>query len=324
MSANTQFQGDAQVEQLLAAAEKQPNASEVIGNLANAYWRAGDRARYAALADRAFLLEPRGSTIIAMTSTRPDEACERLRVLIAHGVAYAPVIAALAVAEARRRQGDAVRELMDYDRFFQHAMLTPPSGMTLADFNRALAAEIRADLTFYDTPSKRSIRRGWRYDGLRKTEAPALRAFMEIVRQMGADAIARRPHDSSHPHLAARPSEFAVDGWAVVSDGETHHLSHTHSRAWMTGVYYVVQPEVSRAPGSHKGWLRVGPPPEAGPNAGEHWGERLIEPVPGSFVFMPGYFHHDTEPMGVDQERICIAFEIQPKELAQKGEHNDY
>ncbi len=31
---------------------------------------------------------------------------------------------------------------------------------------------------------------------------------------------------------------------------------------------------------------------------------------------MPGYFVHDTEPMGVDEERICIAFDILPLELA--------
>ncbi|HEX4301722.1 MAG TPA: putative 2OG-Fe(II) oxygenase [Rhizomicrobium sp.] len=327
MTANTQFQSDAQVEQLLAAAEKQPNATEIIGNLADAYWRAGDHARYAALVRRAFLLKPHSNTIAQLTlevSGELDQVRERLRALIAHGVAYAPVIAALAIVEARRGDGAEVRHLMNYERYFRHGMLPPPAGMTTADFNRALADEIKASLTFYDTPSKRSIRRGWRHDGLRRTETPALRTFMEQVRQMGMDYIAQLDSHDPHPFAKSRPSDFAIDGWAVVSGGETHHLPHTHSRAWGTGVYYVVQPEVSREPGSHKGWLRVGPPPEAGATAGENWEQRLIEPVPGSFIFMPGYFHHDTEPMGVDQERICVAFEIQPKELTQKGDHNDY
>jgi hypothetical protein len=31
---------------------------------------------------------------------------------------------------------------------------------------------------------------------------------------------------------------------------------------------------------------------------------------------MPAYFYHGTQPMGVDEERICIAFDVVPRELA--------
>ena len=41
----------------------------------------------------------------------------------------------------------------------------------------------------------------------------------------------------------------------------------------------------------------------------------MIEPARGSFILMPAYFFHQTEPMGVDEERICIAFETQHAEL---------
>jgi hypothetical protein len=39
---------------------------------------------------------------------------------------------------------------------------------------------------------------------------------------------------------------------------------------------------------------------------------------------MPGYFFHDTTPMGVDEERICVAFDVVPVELAAAESTTDY
>lgn len=32
-------------------------------------------------------------------------------------------------------------------------------------------------------------------------------------------------------------------------------------------------------------------------------------------MLMPAYVFHETQPMGIDRERICIAFETQSGEL---------
>jgi hypothetical protein len=42
----------------------------------------------------------------------------------------------------------------------------------------------------------------------------------------------------------------------------------------------------------------------------------MVAPEPGTLVLMPGYFYHETRPMGIDQERICIAFDVSPIEIA--------
>lgn len=39
-----------------------------------------------------------------------------------------------------------------------------------------------------------------------------------------------------------------------------------------------------------------------------------IQPEPGKIVLMPSYFHHRTVPLGVEQRRICVAFEIYPED----------
>lgn len=43
------------------------------------------------------------------------------------------------------------------------------------------------------------------------------------------------------------------------------------------------------------------------------WEPHWIQPEPGRIVMMPSYFHHRTVPLGVDQRRICVAFEIYPE-----------
>jgi hypothetical protein len=89
-----------------------------------------------------------------------------------------------------------------------------------------------------------------------------------------------------------------------------------HPSAWLSGVYYVVCPNVARAPGSRRGWLLIEPPAQHGVSAGMGWRARTVAPEPGTLVLMPSYFFHGTRPMKVDEERICIAFDVLPAELA--------
>ena len=109
--------------------------------------------------------------------------------------------------------------------------------------------------------------------------------------------------------------DFELQGWAVVSNGASHDLSHIHTHAWASGVYYVVEPPIANEPGCHEaGCISV--LRKTGRSAQHGWAERLIAPKPGRLVLMPGYFYHHTRPMGVDEERICIAFDVVPAEIA--------
>jgi hypothetical protein len=39
---------------------------------------------------------------------------------------------------------------------------------------------------------------------------------------------------------------------------------------------------------------------------------------------MPGYFWHETIPMGVNQEGICVGFDVGPPKLIPGGGEEDY
>ncbi|MFZ0424313.1 MAG: putative 2OG-Fe(II) oxygenase [Xanthobacteraceae bacterium] len=307
-----------QLERLLGAIAGRPEAAELYYQLAEAYWRARDKLGYAHCFRRAFLLKP--TTGITSSRECPDEELrERARALIDHGAGYAAVIAALAVAESRLGHGAEVKYLMDYDRFVQHAEISLPKGTSIDDFNRVLASEIRADKSdsrFHDSPPGRAIRHAWRIELFPHPKTPALKALLGTLRSHAAHYIGCLPHEPAHPFIRCRPAEFTMDGWAIVSNGTGYHESHIHPGVWAVGVYYVVQPEISREAGSHRGWLRIAAPPHVAESDTQSWHSRMIEPVPGSLVLMPAYFWHETVPVGVDQERISIAFEIRPRESA--------
>jgi hypothetical protein len=67
--------------------------------------------------------------------------------------------------------------------------------------------------------------------------------------------------------------------------------------------------------GCEGGWLRVAPPAQFGVSVAHGWAERMVEPLPGRLVLMPGYFYHETLPTLSDEMRVCVAFNIVPQEL---------
>jgi Putative 2OG-Fe(II) oxygenase len=317
----------AKIALLRQAVQRNPGAPAWLFELSAALAEAGEERESAAVFRQAFLLDPKSVPWLqgvaeetAPYATRVVR--DRMRSLIAHGTIFSPVIAALAIAEAHLGNEEEVRRLVDYDRFFRCGTTAPPEDFRGPGFHSLLAAEIKADLKFYDQPESRSIRKGWRNNGIVGSELPASRALIRLVRDHVDRYIASLPEDADHPFVASRPSEYVLEGWAVVSDGASHHASHIHPRAWLSGVYYVVQPPLSREAGTDRGWLRVGPPAGNGVLAG--WGVRRVEPAPGNLVLMPGYFYHDTEPMVTNEERICVAFDAVPAEIAAASPSGDY
>ena len=312
------FSPSAKIALLHQAVRTQPQSVALLCELSKTLAEAGQEGEAADVFRRAYLLEPNICTKVLARVGFADAAKLRAysQSLIDNGVAYAPVIAALAVAQARVGNAAEVQRLVDYDQLLRSYVMAPPDGYDQNSFHVALANEIKSDLRFYGAPPNRAIRHAWRHS-LAGSALPASRAWLQAVRREVDRYIAALPQGSDHPFSAARPSDYVLDAWAVVSDGASYHVSHIHVHAWMSGVFYVVRPPVSRDAASRRGWLEVGPPEERyGVSTVHGWGARTIEPEPGRLVLMPGYFFHATHPMGVDEERICIAFDVIPIELA--------
>ncbi len=300
---------------------------EMYFELAEALAEAGEPREAGATFRRGYLLQPSIYPLLGegLGGTRAELEARRdyAATLAGNGAGFSPVLAALAVAEAHLGNSVAVRRLVDHERFFHNALMALPDDLDRADFNRALAAEILSGLKYYDRPSRHAIRRAWRQNDIMASSLPALQRWGQLIRDTIDRYIAALPAARDHPFLAARPADYAIESWALSSDGESFHMPHIHPRAWMSGVYYVSRPEISRAPGGLEGWLHVGPPAMHGVSAEQGWAERMVAPEPGSLVMMPAYFYHWTKPMGVDEERICLVFDVVPVELAEAGTGDD-
>src|ERR1700734_2868423 len=138
---------DANIELLARAIATQPNAAELYYELAEAHWRSGDTEGYATFVHHAYLASANKpiDTGREFRSAKNDrERRDRARALIRHGIAYTPVVAALAIAEAPLGNGAVVKYLMD-QRFLRVGTGEPPRLTPLQAFNRAVADEIKSN-----------------------------------------------------------------------------------------------------------------------------------------------------------------------------------
>jgi hypothetical protein len=303
----------ARIELLRGAVASAPERVEYLFDLAEHLLDVGEEAEGAELFRKAFLLQPAlrpDARAIAGDPAHDRRTHARATALVRQGVLYSPVLWALASSAARLGRREEVAALIDFPRFFR---VEAPA---IADpaFHSALAAEIRSGLRHHRIDQWTAISEASRNSAVLSADTPACRTLAAHVRAAVAAYADALGFGHDHPFVAARPETFVLSGWSVVFDGSSRHISHIHPRAWLSGVFYVVQPDVSRDAAHRKGWLQVGPPPGVGGGAG--WDERWVEPRPGTLTLMPAYFSHETIPTGSQEERLCVAFDAMPPELA--------
>ncbi len=315
-------QKEVQLGLLRRAAELKPDSAETWFRLAYTLFDHGELDEFARVFQRAFRLQP------AMMPPAPanwpvsggTRAAEKLRAcaqtLIDRGVTYAPVLAALSIGEAVLGHAAAAGRMMDYDTFLRCLPAVVPEEFADGDFFGTLTAEIRTDLKYHDPQEGGVMRKSWRNDHILSSGLPASRALGKEIHRRVEQYIEALPTGTNHPFLLARPDDYAIDGWALITSGTGHLVPHIHLRAWLSGVYYVRRPESARSPEDHGGSLRLAAPDNLGIPQPGGWPERMIEPAPGTLVLMPGYFFHSTIPTHVDEERICVAFNVYPCEFA--------
>ncbi len=282
---------------LLREAVARHPTSAAMRALSGALFEAGSDVEAAARFREAYLQDP-SEDLSRQAAANPDAVMARTRSLIAHGAGFSPVIAALAIALARVRHDAELASLVDHARLLAVRQLPAVEGWPPGELEAALTAEILGDLTSYDEPPERAIRHAMRNDRLLTSATPVATAFRAALESCVRDYINGLAVDS-HPFAVARPADWVLEGWAVVSTERSHHHSHIHPRAWMSGVYYLVRPDVSYDVNAKHGWLRVAAPTHLGVSPDAHWPEQWIEPVVGRAVLMPAYFFIPGVRVGV-------------------------
>lgn len=202
----------------------------------------------------------------------------------------------------------ALNRLVDLDRFVRcSAVGDSIAGMSLRDFNAAMARHIETHPTLRQVPSTVNGNDTKELLGSGHPLCAALRDF--VVQQVAAYAECL-PADSSHPLAAGQPSRYAMESWGVVMWSQGYQVSHVHKKAWISGVYYVQIPDVV-GEARDAGWIEFGRGP-ADLYTRSTPPTRRIKPVEGALITFPSYLWHRTIPFDSAQHRICISFDVIP------------
>ena len=81
----------------------------------------------------------------------------------------------------------------------------------------------------------------------------------------------------------------------------------------MSGVYYVKVPEAVHDPARQReGWIEFGRP-DPRYTCVRDPRVKVLEPVEGQVLLFPSFFWHGTVPFDIEEERISIAFDVNPE-----------
>ncbi|HMC92856.1 MAG TPA: putative 2OG-Fe(II) oxygenase [Allosphingosinicella sp.] len=226
---------------------------------------------------------------------------------------------ALALAGEEER---ARRLMFEPERVVQVDLAAPEAFADLASFNAALGADILgnpnriAHFPEEDEANRGSARIDNLFSGQRAEPVRMLLATIE--RAVAALTPEARPGFDPWPRL--RPASARLRAWGLIQRREAYEEGHIHPGGWLSGVYYLrIPPAVAEARAPGPGCIEFGPPSglvRAGLAPGP---TRAYVPREGMLLLAPSHYQHRTIPSGVDEYRICVAFDVVPMDRPEAG-----
>jgi uncharacterized protein (TIGR02466 family) len=184
----------------------------------------------------------------------------------------------------------------------------------LAAENSALLQEILRDINHAEIAERKQgrLHNGIQSAGnLFKRPEESFRKLAQLVRNEAARY--RQKFSGSQCELIKsfpQNVEFS-SSWYVKMRQGGHLTSHIHEEGWLSGAVYLQMPK--QADGI-AGSFAYGTHGDDYPRKHENFPERTILPKVGDIVLFPSSLFHRTIPFKSDEERICVAFDIKPKE----------
>jgi tetratricopeptide (TPR) repeat protein len=202
--------------------------------------------------------------------------------------------------------------LHDYDRLVRIYTPPPPLGFaSVADFNSALATELRRLHREDQRPVDQSLRGGTQTDRSLPRENPVIDAFFVMIDASIKDYISRLRAGSDHPTDRRKSASYRIAGsWSVRLQPGGFHINHVHPMGWVSSAYYVEVPTSIGDDAARPGWLKFGEPgfdlPRCPPN-------HFVRPAAGTLVLFPSYIWHGTVPFHAGGDRLTTAFDVVPE-----------
>ncbi len=315
----TQGESDDAITAYGRAATIQPGDPSVLTGLGKALQDSGRLSEAVAAYSRAIDADPdyaEATSNLADVLVQRDEPLDAIAVcdaFLARHPVDASVVAAKSVALNESGDKDAVKTLVDLDKFvvpIRHEKV--PGFKSIEAFNATMTEHVAHHPTLMVSPTSHATRLGKHTADLTVKPKGPVAAFEKLIGNAVESFVQRFGKDSDHPFIANRPRKWHLAIWAIVLEGEGYQVAHIHRAAWMSGVYYAKVPDIVNQ-GGNDGWIEFGEP---GPEY--HWSAapetRIFQPEPGLMVLFPSYMFHRTIPFESNETRISIAFDIVPDE----------
>lgn len=221
------------------------------------------------------------------------------------------VINCKAIALTELGERAAGQRLMDLHRFVRTIEIeSPPEYATVAAFNEAIEAEIRAHESLDFEPLGLATASGFQTGELLDKPSHAIGQLAMMIGGAVRGYMENLPDDPSHPFVANQPKRWTLNGWGVILQEHGHQRAHIHPSGWLSGVYYVRVPD-SIGEASKDGWIEFGTPPGNIGCRAEHEA-RQVRPESGRMLLFPSYVYHHTIPYRDGENRISFAFDVVP------------
>ena len=206
---------------------------------------------------------------------------------------------------------DTWRRLMDFEQLVRRVPIVDCPAAEwpdLAAFNHAICEHVRSHPSLRADPDGQATRGGWHSDRLQVEHPGPMEALAEIIEVAIREYVDALNLDPSHPFLldASERPELAM--WGVMLGVGGHQTPHTHSSAWISGVYY---PGLGNSIGpggeDRSGWIEFGQPTNrfCCDGTSESY---AVQPEESLLVLFPAYFHQRVIAIESGQPHISIGF----------------
>ncbi len=290
------------------ALEINPDVPEAHFNLGNAFWAHGRHDEALQHYDSAGTREAAATALERLyTLGRLDEFNARLRVLCEADPdnIYAATVSAFAAHQLS--SNNIFPFCKDPLRFVHVEDISSRLG-SLANFTDTLLKESGAALSVWQPPGK-TTNNGFQTSGdLFAFGTPSLERLKYVILEQVENYRAK--FAGAADGLVSRwPRKSKLTGWHVRLLSSGYQDAHVHPTGWLSGVFYV---RVPNGLGAGEGDIEFSLHGYDLPVRSKDIPTRRHSPKAGELVLFPSSLFHRTTPFVADDERHCIAFDLEP------------
>ena len=121
-----------------------------------------------------------------------------------------------------------------------------------------------------------------------------------------------RYQNEGNEFIRSFPKDVSFNSaWYVKMQSGGHLSSHIHETGWLSGAVYLEVPKDS-GPDGQEGAIELSSDGDEYPRLHDEFEKKVILPNVGDVIFFPSSVFHRTIPFSSNEERICIAFDVNP------------